>query len=96
MSRVLVGVDDLSRRSFHGDLRIRIEIYITQEIIIHVFLLSIIVAGVYSRPRPIELVHVETGPVVVLLHVESAQPRTRAVKIEPVHSVELLFISLLQ
>ena len=70
MSRVLVGVDDLSRRSFHGDLRIRIEIYITQEIIIHVFLLSIIVAGVYSRPRPIELVHVETGPVVVLLHVE--------------------------
>ena len=31
---------------------------------------SIIVAGVYSRPRPIELVHVETGPVVVLLHVE--------------------------
>ena len=45
----------------------------------------LLLSAKFSRPAvSVQLVHV------------SAQPRTRAVKIEPVHSVELLFISLLQ
>ena len=85
MSRVLVGFEALPSDLFTEISGYVSEIYITRIIIIIILSLLLLSSEFIGPAVSVQLVHVE-----------SAQPRTRAVKVEPVHSVELVLISSLQ